>query len=178
MGDTSRTNSDGFRQRLEFVTTAQMSVDARAAAGGLTMNTFHFVGDVALIVIGVVFALVGYVVGYLFVIFGVLFLLLGQAAPFHRWQVARQRGALLGQTVTVDVDDHGMQFASPLATSNVPWSTITSLRVTDRSIVFYRDRTPLGYLPAAAFSNDAERQACVGYARRKAASSRAATPTG
>jgi hypothetical protein len=176
MLDGGRPQSDGFRQRLEFVTTAQMSVDAQATAGGMTMNTFHFVGDVVLIVIGVAFALVGYVLGYLFVISGVLFLFLGQAAPLRRWQVRRHRGALLGQPVTVDVDESGMQFATPLTTSHVPWSTITSLRVSDRSILFYRDRTPLGYLPAAAFNSDTERQAFVEYARGKAASSRAAAP--
>jgi hypothetical protein len=178
MLDAGRPQSGGYRQRLEFVTNAQMSVDARSAAGGMTMSTFHFVGDVVVIVIGVVFALVGYVLGYLFVIFGVLFLFLGQAAPLQRWLVRRHGGALLGQPVTVDVDENGMQFATPLTTSHIPWSTITSLRVSDRSIVFYRDRTPLGYLPTAAFNSDAERQAFVEYARRQAASSRAAAPMG
>jgi hypothetical protein len=52
------------------------------------------------------------------------------------------------------------------------------VRVSDRSIVFYRDRTPLGYLPAAAFNSDGQRQAFIDYARRRAASSRAATPIG
>jgi len=129
-------------------------------------------------VVGVVFALVGYVLGYLLVIFGVLFLFIGQATPFQRWLVTRHQGALLGQPATVDIDDDGIQFATPLTTSHVPWSTITSLRVSDRSIVFYRDRTAIGYLPAAAFNSDVERQAFVAYARRQAASSRAAARNG
>jgi hypothetical protein len=69
-----------------------------------------------------------------------------------------------------------MQFATPLTTSRVPWSTITSVRSSDRSILFYRDRTPLGYLPAVAFRGDAERQRFVEYARQRAASSRADEP--
>ena len=178
MTDPGPQKSDGFRHQVEFVTTAQMSVDARAAAGGMTMNTFHFVADIALIAIGVAFALVGYVLGYLFVICGVLFLVFGQAAPFQRWLVARHYGALLGQPVTVDIDELGLQFATPLTTSRTPWSAITSLRATDRSILFYRDRTPLGYLPAAAFKSDVERQAFVDFARRHAASSRAAPRKG
>jgi hypothetical protein len=176
MSNPGMPGSDAFPPRLQFVTTAQMSVDAQAAAGGVEMNTFHFVGDVVLIGVGVVFALVGYVLGYLFIIAGVLFLFVGQAAPFQRWLITRQRGALLGQPVTVDIDDDAMQFVTPLTMSRLPWSTITSARTSDRSIVFYRDRTALGYLPRVAFPSDAEWQSFVKFSRERAASSRAQRP--
>jgi hypothetical protein len=158
-------DTEPFRARLEFVSTAQMSVDAQSALGSLTMNTFHLVGDAALIVVGTAFAITGYVLGYFAVILGLIFLFVSRVAPFQRWLVNRYRGSLLNQPVTVDIAEEGLRFATPLASTTVPWATITSIRTNDRSIVFLRGRSPLGYLPSAAFLHDAERTAFIQYAR-------------
>jgi hypothetical protein len=160
-------DTEAFRARLEFVSTAQMSVDAQSALGSLTMNTFHLAGDAALIVVGTAFALVGYVIGYFIVILGLIFLSISQVAPFQRWLVNRYRGSLLNQPVTVNIDEEGLRFATPLASTTVPWATMTTIRTSDRSIVFLRGRSPLGYLPSAAFLHDAERTAFVEYARAR-----------
>jgi ABC-type multidrug transport system fused ATPase/permease subunit len=153
--------------RLTFVTTAQMSVDARAALGSPTMQTVHLVGDIALIAVGAALAVAGAVVGYFFVILGLIFLFLSQVAPFQRWLVNRYRRSLLNQPVTVDIDDEALHFATPLATTTIPWSTITQLRATDRSIVFLRDGSPITYLPTAAFPTPADREALIEYARAR-----------
>jgi hypothetical protein len=157
------------RYHLEFVTTAQMSVDAQSAAGSPTMNMFHVIGDTAVIIVGLVFAFAGYVLGYLAIIVGVLFLFVSQVAPFQRWLVTRYRGEMLGQPVTVDIDDSELRFTSPLISTTVPWSTITEVRASDRSVAFLRGRSPVGYLPAVAFAGDSDRLAFVEYARRRTA---------
>lgn len=164
--------TDDFRTRLEFVSTAQMSVDAQAAVGSPTMSTVHLVGDVALIVVGVAFAVVGFVIGYFFIILGLIFLFFSQVAPFQRWMIRRYRGSLLDQPVTVEISDEAIRFATPLWSTTMPWSTLTALRTSDRSIVFMRDRSPLGYLPAAAFAGPQERVAFIEYARGRIAANR------
>lgn len=168
-GRADRAESAAARYHLEFVTTAQMSVDAQSAVGSPTMNTFHVIGDTAVIIVGLVFALAGYVLGYLAIIVGVLFLFVSQVAPFQRWLVNRYRGDMLGQAVTVDIDDSELRFASPLISTTVPWATITEVRASDRSVTFLKGRSPVGYLPAAAFASDSDRLAFVEYARRRTA---------
>lgn len=167
--------SAATRYHLEFVTTAQMSVDAQSAVGSPTMSTFHLIGDTAVIIVGLVLALAGYVLGYLAVIVGVLFLFVSQVAPFQRWLVTRYRGEMLGQPVTVDVDDVELRYTSPLTSATVPWTTITDVRASDRSVAFLRGRSPVGYLPAEAFVSDADRLAFVEYARQRTANHGAAT---
>jgi hypothetical protein len=85
---------------LEFVSSAQMSVDAQAALGSPTMNTFHLIGDTALILVGLAFALAGYVLGYFAIILGLLFLFVSQVAPFQRLMVRDSSSiALCGSSV-------------------------------------------------------------------------------
>ena len=153
--------------RLTFVTTAQMSVDAQAALGSPTMQTVHLVGDLAVVAVGAVLAIAGAVIGYFFVILGLIFLFVSQVAPFQRWRVTHYRRALLNQPVTVDIDDEALRFTTPLMTSAVPWSTLTELRTSDRSVVFLREKSPITYLPTAAFATPADREAFVEYARAR-----------
>lgn len=166
------TGTEFAHRRLEFVSTAQMSLDARSVNGSPRMNTVHLIGDLALIGVGVTFAIAGYVLGYLFVIVGILFLVFSQVEPVQRWLVTRYLGSLLGQPVTVDIDDESLRFASPLASTTIPWSTVTAVRSNETTVVFIRDRAVVGYIPASAFASNDERVAFVGYARAHVAGER------
>jgi hypothetical protein len=158
---------NGHLRRLEFVSTAQMSLDARAVLVDLRLKTFHLVGDLALVVGGIAFGLAGYPLGYLVAIFGALLLVFSQIDPVQRWQVRRYYASLLGQPVTVGVDDTGLRFTNPLAASQVPWSTLTSVRSTDESVVFLRERAILGYVPVSAFRSKEDALAFVTFARER-----------
>jgi hypothetical protein len=157
-------SAPGFRP-LKFVSTAQMSLDARAVFGNPRLNTFHLIGDLALVVGGVGFAIAGYAVGSLIAIFGILLLLFSQVEPIQRWLVTRRYGSLLGRHVTVEIDEIGLRFTSDLLASQVPWSTLTAVRMNEQTVVFRRDRVSLGYIPASAFSSNEERLEFVRFAR-------------
>jgi ABC-type multidrug transport system fused ATPase/permease subunit len=150
---------------LKFVSTAQMSLDARAVFGNPRLNTFHLIGDLAVIVVGIALAMAGYTIGSLIAIIGVLFLLFSQVEPIQRWLVMRRYGSLLGRPVTVEIDENGLRFTNDLLASQVPWSTLTAVRANERTVVFLRERAMLGYIPASAFSSDEERLEFVRYAR-------------
>ena len=157
---------------LMFVSTAQMSLDARAVFGNPRLNTFHFIGDLALIVGGIGLAIAGYTVGSLLAIIGVLFLLFSQVEPIQRWLVTRRYGSLLGRHVTVEIDEIGLRFTNDLLASQIPWSTLTAVRANEQTVVFLRERAVLGYIPAIAFSSDKERLEFVRYARDHTAGKR------
>jgi hypothetical protein len=162
----------GTRWRLEFVSTAQMSLDARAVLVDLRLKAFHLVGDLALVIGGLGFGLAGYPLGYLVGIVGGLLLVFSQIDPLQRWQVDRYHGSLLGQTVTVEVDDTGLRFTNSLAASQVPWSTLTSVRSTDETVVFLRERAILGYVPTSAFRSSEDVLEFVTFARERVAEGR------
>jgi len=157
---------------LEFVSTAQMLLDARSVFGYPRLNAILFVADLALIVGGIGLALGGYTVGSLIAIIGVLVLLFSQVDPIQRWLVVRKYGSLLGRRVTAEIDETGVRFRCELLASEVPWSTLTAIRTNEQTVVFLRDRSNLGYIPASAFSSDEERLEYVRFARDHVAGER------
>lgn len=150
---------------MEFVSTAEMSLDARAALGSPRLNAFHFVGDLALVIGGIWFGIIGYPLGFLAAIFGALMLGFSQVDPIQRWRIKRYYGSLLGRRVTVEMDEEGLRFTNDLGATQFPWPTLTSIRSNDKTVVFLRERAILGYIPASAFSSEDERIQAVKFAR-------------
>ena len=167
-GDSDSDGAHVFRP-LAFVTTVQMSLDARAVVGNPHLNRFHLLADLALVVGGIGFGIAGYPIGLLAALFGVLLLLFSQVEPFQRWLIVRNHGSLLGQHVSVEIDDVGLKFSSVLAVTQVPWSTLTAVRTNESTVVFLRERAHIGYLPASAFRSDEERLGLVRFARDRIA---------
>lgn len=157
-------NATGFRP-LDYVTTVQMSLDAQAVLVDLRLKDFHLVGDLVLLFGGLAIGVAGYPFGFLLAIFGVLLLLFSQVDFVRRWQVNRYHGSLMGRRVTVVADEAGLHYASELATSNVPWSTLTAVRSNEDTVVFLRERALFGYVPASAFESSDEQLEFVRFAR-------------
>lgn len=142
-----------------------MSVDARAVLVSPRLKGFHLVGDVALAFGGLAIGVGGYPFGFLLAIFGILMLVFSQVDILHRWQVNRYYGPLLGRRVTILADEVGLHYASDLATTNIPWSTLTAVRSNEETVVFLRERALVSYVPASAFGSSGEQIEFVRFAR-------------
>ncbi len=64
----------------------------------------------------------------------------------------------------------GVQFSNEVATTYVPWSSLTAVRSNPRTVLFMRDRFMVGYLPASAFSSHVEQADVVRFVEERIAS--------
>ena len=70
------------------------------------------------------------------------------------------------------IDDEGLRFENPLASSFVPWSSITAVRSNSQTVAFFRDRVLLGYIPSSAFDSPAAEARVVALAQARISSPR------
>ena len=85
----------------------------------------------------------------------------------QRAVIALRYRSLLGRTTTVTIDTEGVRLENPLASSFVPWSTITQVRSNDQTVVFLHDSVMVGYVPSLAFGSSAAQMKLVTYARAR-----------
>ncbi len=152
-----------------FVTTAKAAVDARALAHPRSL-TIDIVLDglalsVALVLVAAGQPLLGLGIGAI----AGLSLAGARWRPFQRWLIRRRSGALLGQTLTVTLEDGGVRYTSALGESFVPGDALTEVRFDDASVAFYRESSLTGYLPTEAFPSLVERDRLVDVARARIA---------
>ena len=149
------------------MTSAAASVDARALANpGLVR--LDLVADA----IGVALAVVAFSLGYPIIgviVFTIAALsLLGSAFhPFQRAMIRFRAGAMLGKEVRVTLDDDGARYDGELGTTFIPWSAVTAIRSSTRTVALFRDHTLLGYVPASAFLSPDHQSQVVAFARSK-----------
>jgi len=155
-----------------FTTTAKAAVDARALAHP-RLVTFDVVLDGAALVVAVVLvaagqALLGLAIGAI----AGLSLAGARWHPFQRWLIRLRSGALLGQTLTVTLEDGGVRYTSALGESFVGWDALTEVRCDAASVAFFRESFLTGYLPTEAFPSLEERGRAVSVARARIAAAR------
>jgi hypothetical protein len=146
--------------RLSFVTTAQASADAHALARP-RLNAFDRSADIVACLVGLLTIVMGVAwssvamcaVGVVLLVVATLSVIGTRSHPFQRWVISRRFGSVLGQGTDVTVDERGLGLSNSLATMFMPWSAITTVRSTPRTVVFFRGPLLVGYIPASAFES-------------------------
>jgi hypothetical protein len=152
------------RHTLRFKTTAKASADAHALTH-VNLVRFDLIVDIAALFLGVVLIATGNVVpGVALIVIAGLFLAGSRFHPLQRVLIAFRFGSLLGQATEVTIEDDGLRFENPLATSFVRWSSITAVRSNKETVAFFRDRVLMGYIPSSAFDSPAAQATVVAFA--------------
>jgi hypothetical protein len=60
-------------------------------------------------------------------------------------------------------------FANSVASTFVPWSSLTSVSSNDKTVAFIRDRVLMGYIPSSAFASIREQAEIVEFATLRVA---------
>ena len=156
-------------QTLLFTTTAKASADAHALTH-VNLVRIDLIVDVAAFFVGVVLLVTGNVLpGVALMVIAGLFLAGSRFHPLQRFLIAFRFGSLLGQATEVTIEDEGLRFENPLATSFVPWSSITAVRSNKETVAFFRDRVLMGYVPSSAFESPAAQAKLVDLAKSRIA---------
>lgn len=154
---------------LRFTTTAKASADARALAqSGLAR--LDLVVDSAALLFAVFLALNDAVpLAAVVAVIAVLSLVGGRFHPLQRALLAVRFRSILGRATEVRIDDEGLRYSNPLATSFVPWSSITTVKSNSHTVAFLRGRLLITYLPSIAFESAAAKADAVAFARERIA---------
>ena len=155
------------RQTFRFKTTAKASADAHALTH-VGLVRFDLIVDVAAVLLGVVLLAAGNVLlGVAVIVIAGLSLAGSRFHPLQRALIAFRFHSLLGQATEVTIEDEGLRFENPLATSFVRWSSITAVRSNKETVAFFRDRVLMGYIPSSAFDSPAAQAKLVDLAKSR-----------
>jgi hypothetical protein len=149
-------SADTSGRSFQFVTTVQASLDARALYHDGPLNRVDLIVDALALLIGLGLAASGYLFGLVIVLVAALFLVSRRLQPLQRLLIARNGRSLLGKRTDVTIGADGFRFSNEVATTFVPWSSLTAVRSNARTVLFVRDRFIAGYVPASAFSSPGE----------------------
>jgi len=161
-------SEDAERHELRFVTSAAASADARALANVGLARIDLLVDVAALVFAGAAIALGFVLLGIAVAVVAILPLLGSVSHPFQRALIAWRFGSLLGKPTTVTMDGEGVRFENEVASTFVPWSSVTDVRSSSRTVALFRDRVLLGYVPASAFASPQAQARVVAFARARA----------
>jgi hypothetical protein len=153
------------------VTTARASADAHALAR-VGLAQFDLVVDAVALVLAVILLIGGNLLGILVAAVAGLSIVGSRYHPFQRALIAVRFRNVLGRATEVTINDEGLRFENDLASSMVPWSSITSVRSNSQTVAFFRDRLLMGYVPASAFASPAVQADVVAFARARTAVAR------
>ena len=154
------------REVLRFETTAKASADAHAL--GRNRVRFDVVIDLLALVISIVLIASGNVaLGIGLIVIAGLSLVEMRFHPLLQAVTSVRFRSLLGQTTEVTIEDDGLRFENPLATSFIPWTSITAVRSNSQTIAFYRDSALMGYIPANAFESPEAQARVAVFARSR-----------
>jgi hypothetical protein len=162
-------SADTTGRTFQFVTTIQASLDARALSYDARLNRLGLIAGALAVLIGLGLAALGYLFGLVIAIGAALFFLSRRLQPIQRWLIARNGRSLLGKPTEVTVGADGFQFSNEVATTNVPWSSLTAVRSNTRTVLFLIDRVIAGYIPASAFSSPSEQADVVRFIKERIA---------
>jgi hypothetical protein len=123
--------------------------------------------------LGVVLLATSYVpLGVALIVIAGLSLAGSRSHPLQRALIAFRFRSLLGQATEVTIENEGLRFENQVATSFVPWSSITAVRSNKETVAFFRDRVLMGYLPSSAFESPAAQAKLVDFAKARIAPAR------
>jgi hypothetical protein len=160
-------SADTSGRSFQFVTTVQASLDARALYHDGPLNRVDLIVDALALLIGLGLAASGYLFGLVIVLVAALFLVSRRLQPLQRLLIARNGRSLLGKRTDVTIGADGFRFSNEVATTFVPWSSLTTVRSNARTVLFVRDRFIAGYVPASAFSSPGEQAAVVRFVQER-----------
>jgi hypothetical protein len=168
---------------VSFVTTADASADAHALARP-RLNAFDRYADTVALVWGLLTIVVGVAwnnvaicgLGVVVLIVAVLATIERRSHALQRWVISRRFGSMLGKSTEVTIDDRGFRLSNSLGTTFVPWTSITSVRSTPRTVAFFRGAILFGYVPASAFASPGAQASVVAFAAAHIAASSGNSP--
>lgn len=155
-----RINTDEFADYLRWRSRRSVAFAAVIALGLLALN-----GLTLWIGTPLEFAL-------LFSVPAVLLLIATRTPYLIRWQIRRQARSLLGQTATFDIGPGGIDEDMVGMASHVAWNSVTDVHDNGKVVVVSRDRLPVLWMAASAFSSVEERVEIVAFMRAQIAASR------
>jgi YcxB-like protein len=162
-------SADTSGRSFQFVTNVQASLDARALSYDARLNRLDpILGGLALL-IGLVLAASGYLFGLLIAIGAGLFFVSRRLQPIQRWLIARNGRSLLGKRTEVTVGADGFRFSNEVASTYIPWSSVTAVRSNTRTVLVLIDRVIAGYIPASAFSSPGQQANLVRFVQERIA---------
>jgi hypothetical protein len=156
---------------LSFVTTAQASADAHALARP-RLNAFDRSADIVASLVGLLTIVMGVAwssvavcaVGVALLVVATLSVIGTRSHPFQRWLISRRFGGMLGKRTEATIDERGLGLSNSLATMLIPWSAITTVRSTPRTVAFFRGPILVGYIPASAFASRGAQASAAAFA--------------
>jgi hypothetical protein len=102
---------------------------------------------------------------------GIVILIAAGTDVFDRWRVQRGARSLIGSTASFTLDDEGIASETITGSGRVPWSSVTRLLQSDRTLLIKRDRVPVAWIPTRAFASPDELNATVAFIQGKLAKS-------
>ncbi len=158
-----------MERSFQFVTTVQASLDARALSYDARLNRLDLIAGVLAVLIGLGLAASGYLFGLVIATGAALIFISRRLQPIQRRLIARNGRSLLGKRTEVTVGADGFQFSNEVATTHVPWSSLTAVRSNTRTVLFLIDKVIAGYIPASAFGSPGEQAEVVRFVQERIA---------
>ena len=158
-------------RRLEFITTTQASLDARALLNA-RLNRLHLIGDGLAVAFGLGLAGAGFSVGLLIAILALALLTASQYQPLQRWISVGARVASWEGPSRWSSTGTGCGLSGELGATSIPWSSLTAVQSNAKTVIFVRDRVLAGYVPASSFASPADQADLVSYADERIGTTR------
>lgn len=157
---------------IRYEITAQGAVDANRTAQARFLTGYRLVCLVAIGVAGLIAATLDLGLGLTIAVVASLLLATTATTALDRLLVRRNARSVLGGTTELSLDAQGITFSSPLSSGTMPWSSLTTVRASERSIVWMCDRLFLAWAPTSAVGTPEDVAAVVAFSRERIAAVR------
>lgn len=154
---------------IRYEITAQGAIDASRTAQARLLTGYRLACLVAIGVGGILAATVGLQLGLTIAVIAFLLLATTATTALDRMLVRRNARSVLGGTTELALDAEGITFTTPLSSGRMPWSSLTTVRASDTSIVWMRDRLFLAWAPTTAVGAPEDVAAVVAFSRERIA---------
>jgi hypothetical protein len=155
-----------------YVIRFKQSFDSALEAGRFFQARVYrlvYIGFGAGLALGGVMFLFNPTAGIFIVAFSGLFLIVTRLDLLDRLIGRRRARSVLDQPIQLSLGEQGILWEGPLATSNIPWTSLTEVRSNERTVLFVRDRLLVAYAPAASFATAEEQAEVVAFSRERIA---------
>jgi hypothetical protein len=151
---------------VSFVITSDVGSDAAQLAYRSLFRNVRLIALAGLIV-GAVFIFLGSPEFAVVVFAASVATLIVGSGPVQRWMAGREIRSVIGSSVAMTIDEEGIHARSAIGTGEVPWISMTEVREGPRTVMFMRDRVPVGYIPESAFESPSQRSDIIQFARAR-----------
>jgi hypothetical protein len=158
------TEQDG--RAISFVVT----LDNLMAAGRLYQGRIRALSaavEGVMMLSGVLLVFLGNSTGLFLVFIGAAFFVIDRTSVLVRMQTKRQARSVLGTSRDCVISTAGLWFRTVTSTGEAAWSSMTEIRDNAETVLFFRDRILLYYIPASAFDSPEDKMQVVRDCRRR-----------